>query len=40
MDLPQFCAAPLITYCAAKKMNHVQGQVQWAAAGLVDSELS
>ena len=22
LDLPRFCAAPLITYCAAKKMNH------------------
>jgi hypothetical protein len=26
MDLARLCAAPLITYCAAKEMNHEHSQ--------------
>jgi hypothetical protein len=26
LDLSRFCAAPLITYCAAKEMNHEHRQ--------------
>jgi hypothetical protein len=28
MDLPRFCAALLITYCAAKEMSHEHMQVR------------